>query len=256
MNRPLPLESVKLLRLKTDSVIVGFSRGKDSIALLDLCKERFDRVEAFFCYVVPDLEFEERYLRYAERRWDIKIHRMPHWFLPGMIRSGWYRAPTKGGRKCPKLKESDIYDEMRQQTGIDWVATGRKADDSIWRRSTVHHTPSGLFDKRREAWPLVWWSNQAVFNYLKIKAIPLPGEYAACKESIGSFKLPELQFIKQKHPNDFARITRFFPFIESQLAREEFRKGWAESQQASEIHDAEDLPNRTEERPIQPANPE
>ena len=40
------------------SVLVGFSCGKDSIVTLDLCFRFFDKVQPFFMYYVPGMEFQ------------------------------------------------------------------------------------------------------------------------------------------------------------------------------------------------------
>ena len=50
-TRPL-FRTVETAAAITDSVLVSFSGGKDSVATLDLCVKHFRHVEGFFMYYV------------------------------------------------------------------------------------------------------------------------------------------------------------------------------------------------------------
>ena len=64
----LLFDPIKTQASVTDSVIVGFSGGKDSIVTLDLCFRYFKTVKPYFMYLVPGLDFQEKMLkRYEER---------------------------------------------------------------------------------------------------------------------------------------------------------------------------------------------
>lgn len=74
----LLFEPIKTQARLTDSVIVGFSGGKDSIVCLDLCMRYFQNVKPYFMYLVPGLEFQEDMLRRYEARYGVEITRLPH----------------------------------------------------------------------------------------------------------------------------------------------------------------------------------
>lgn len=80
------LQPVQTAAVLTDSVIVGFSGGKDSVVSLDLCARYFKRVEAYFMYYVPGLSFQERMLEWAENRYGISIYRLPHFELSQFLK--------------------------------------------------------------------------------------------------------------------------------------------------------------------------
>lgn len=71
-------DPIKTQAKVTDSVIVAFSGGKESIVTLDLCFRYFKNVRAFFMYICPDLSFQERTLEWYEKKYQTEIIRIPH----------------------------------------------------------------------------------------------------------------------------------------------------------------------------------
>lgn len=63
----LLFDPIKTQSRVADSVIVGFSGGKDSIVTLDLCFKYFKRVVPFFMYLVPELEFQEKNVKMVRK---------------------------------------------------------------------------------------------------------------------------------------------------------------------------------------------
>lgn len=64
---------------------------------------------------------------------------MPHFENSDFYRLGSFREPDY---TIPKVKINNIYEYVRQNTGIDWIAGGEKISDSIVRRAMLKHSGS------------------------------------------------------------------------------------------------------------------
>jgi phosphoadenosine phosphosulfate reductase len=210
------------------AAIVGVSCGKDATATLDLCHKHLDRVEAYFLYLVPGLEFQERYLSYLERRYSIKILRLPHWGLTDLFRGNTFRFARRASTEVRRLKAKDIDAYVRKQTGIDWIATGEKACDSVERNAMIRQA-NGINPLRRHFWPLAFWQQSTVYNYLKTNSIALPPDYSLSSRdvknrtsmSFGDLWYKNLAWIRDRFPRDFAKIVELFPMVPAQICKYE-----------------------------------
>lgn len=210
-------DPIKTMRAVSDSVLVAFSGGKDSVVTLDLCAKYFDRVEAFFMYLVPGLEFQERMLTWYERKYGIHIHRLPHMDTSTMLRYGAFTVPDYN---VPQIGINDIYDYMRRETGIPWIAAGERISDSIWRRAMIKH--SGSIDwQRGRFYPLAEWNKNEVMQYIKKARLKLGEDSKKLGFSFRSLDGKELSVIKRIYPDDYKKILRVFPFAEASVLRYE-----------------------------------
>lgn len=212
---------VKQAAALTDSVCVGFSTGKDSIVALDLCRRHFKQVTAFFMYVVPGLSFQEAYLAQAERRYGIKIVRLPHWSLSTAFQVNYYRPGSDLSAQTPEVGIVDAEAMMRRDHGATWFAYGQKKNDSLERRGMISAC-GGVDVKSRRLYPVGDFSDKAIFAYMKHRRLPVPIDYQLFGHSFGILEPLELRQIRQHYPSDFAKIIAVFPEIEACIAREDF----------------------------------
>lgn len=227
-KQPPPLGVIERAKsLGIDQVIVGVSCGKDSIATLDLCHKHLSRVAAYFLYLVPGLSFQERYLSYLERRYaPLQILRLPHWSLSRLFRGNTFRFVHRGSYKTRILHARDTDAYLRQQTGIDWIATGEKACDSVERNAMIRRV-DGVDTRRRRFWPLAYWQQASTYNHLKTNAIALPPDYSLSAASFqpssscsfGDLWYRDIAWVKERYPADFAKIVELFPLLPAQLIR-------------------------------------
>lgn len=200
----------------TDSVLVGFSGGKDSVVTLDLCMKYFKNVVPYFMYLVKGLEFQEKTIRYYENKYDVEMLRVPHFMLSDFLRYGSFRMPDLD---VPIIKTVDLYNYMRNETGVYWICAGERISDSIVRRAMIKN--SGTIDsKRGRIYPVAQWNKSNIMSYLKINKLPLSLENKTLGFSFRSLMGEDMIKIKEYFPDDFEKIKRDFPLIEASIKKE------------------------------------
>ncbi len=211
----LLFDPIKTQSRVTDSVIVGFSGGKDSLVTLDLCFKYFKNVKPFFMYLVPDLEFQEQMLRRYEERYNTEIIRLPHFETSEFLKYGSF---TMADWNVDIVGINDTYEYLRQTTGIHWIAAGERCADSIVRNAMIKK--SGSIDyKRGRFYPIAYWKKQEVLEYIKYKKLYLSPEQKSLGFSFRSLAGSELAVIKQLYPKDYEKILKVYPFAEAGVIR-------------------------------------
>lgn len=132
-------DTLKLLKEKaevSDSCLVAYSGGKDSLVVMDLCMKTFRNVVPFFMYFVPGLAVIDKQLAYCKERWGKDVLMYPHWLLYRCLKNGIYCDEHFSKDEMPEPTLLDIYTWVRQETGISFLATGAKKSDSSGKSAT------------------------------------------------------------------------------------------------------------------------
>lgn len=210
-------DPIKTMAKITDSVLVGFSGGKDSAACLDLCFKYFKNVKPFFMYLVPGLEFQEKTIRYYEEKYGTEILRVPHFMISDFLRYGTYRMPDLS---VPMVKTVELYNYLRESTGIYWICAGERIADSIVRRAMIKES-SSIDVKRGRFYPIAYWNVKQIRAYNKQNKLPLSLENKALNHSFRSLMPEEIKNIKEVFPKDYEKIKSFFPLVEASIKKGE-----------------------------------
>lgn len=211
----LLFDPIKTMSKVTDSVIVGFSGGKDSIVCADLCFRYFRNVKLYFMYLVPGLEFQEKMLRWYENKYKTEIIRIPHFEVSEFLKYGSF---TLYDHNVDVVGITDTYEYIRQKTGIHWIAAGERCADSIVRNAMIKQ--SGSIDyKRGRFYPIAYWKKNDVMQYIKHKKLYLSPEQKKLGFSFRSLAGSELAVIKENYPEDYKKILKIYPFAEAGVVR-------------------------------------
>jgi phosphoadenosine phosphosulfate reductase len=237
--RPLPFDLMQRFvdQHHPNGIIVGCSGGKDSVATMDVCR-RFlpnTKIVAYFMYIVKGLSFQEDYLSYLQRRYNIEtIIRVPFApYLAKWFRHGLFRHPTAESRAVKNVKFRDIDAYVRKVSGLHWIANGERACESVQRNAMLRQC-DGVSEKRGRVFPLTYWNDAMVWQYLRQRKVALAPEYG--KMGLGrSFASlhggSQLAAVKRWYPEDFEKIVRVFPLCRVVVERWDARVKNARQQQ-------------------------
>lgn len=221
-------EVCRWVRQHTDTVLVAFSLGKDSLTALWRVRQHFPRVVPFYLYLAPGLGFVDRTLAYYERALGIDIVQLPHPTVYQWLSTATLQPPERAtaliGANLAEYDYDFVYTLVAEQAGVadalPWVADGIRAADSGMRRLT--HTQRGPVDLRLRKFHPVHDLNTADVNrVLDALGVDLPVDYRLFGRTFDGLDHRFLAPIREHFPDDYAVLRRWYPFIELDF----FRRG-------------------------------
>ncbi|MDR2489720.1 MAG: hypothetical protein LBD42_09585 [Desulfovibrio sp.] len=210
-------------------ILLSFSGGKDAWAAWLGIREHFDpaKITPFYYYLVPDLEFVEDYLTYAEGILGTRITRLPNPRFYEMLNDCVYqppdRWPTILNLNLPRFTWDDVHracEASRELPEKCWCAVGLRSADSVQRRTALR-THGVVNDKRRVFYPVWDWKIDRVYEELEHNRIKLPVDYNLFGRTFDGIYLLYLYNIKKHYPRDYERILEWFPLADLEIWRYE-----------------------------------
>ncbi|GAB1462278.1 phosphoadenosine phosphosulfate reductase domain-containing protein [Pedobacter sp.] len=200
---------------KTDTVILFYSSGKDSIALLDMLAKRFKKVVVVLMYFVKGLEHIERFISFSEKNYkNIEVIQVPHWCLTHIQKNGLFCSPNP---KIKTLKLADVISSVRLRTGIDYVVLGMKQADNMNRRIMLRGHENEAISSTNLVYPLSKWKDSEVLRYLKNNKLPQPVQYGNKRSNGAGFDIDVFLYLQKHYPNDLRMILDKYPLSEKLL---------------------------------------
>jgi len=127
-----------------DKLLVSYSGGKDSLAVLGVCQEQRRQVEGFFMFFVAGLDYSRYWCEYAADTFKIKVHQIQHWGASQLLRNGNFCVP----QNVPKLTLKEVEAVIKRNTQIEWIGYGYKTCDSLERRGILSMWPNGINEQQ------------------------------------------------------------------------------------------------------------
>lgn len=220
-------------RLKAEDrpVLVAFSGGKDAIACTLALIEAGIEVHLAYLYGVPGrtpgraLDFVEDGLQYAEKKLGLRIGRFPHPSFYRQLNNFVFASPERvfeiTEAALPTPSHEDIWNAIRDDFQLEqstWVADGVRAADSPYRRASL--SKHGVMKlSTRKVSPIHDWVKAEWSAILERHAWKLPVDYEMFGRSFDGIDRRFLEPVKNRFPDDYARILEWFPLAELELLR-------------------------------------
>jgi hypothetical protein len=223
---PLPGPQVlDQIAADTDTILLAFSCGKDSIAAWLTCRDRFARIVPFYMYLIPHLNFVEASLAYYEDFFGTPILRVPHpslyRMLTGLVMQPLERIRVIEAAGLPTFDYDTLTDLIKKELGLDkhqFTASGVRAADSPTRRAAM--TQYGPINWNRHYFYPVWDMLKAdLIALLTDSRIALPVDYLWFGRSFDGIDYRFLEPIRHHAPQDYETIRQWFPLVEMELIR-------------------------------------
>ena len=218
-------QTIAEVRKTQSETLLAFSTGKDAIATWLQLREHFDKVHAYYLYLVPGLEFVEESLAYYEKFFGAKITRLPHPSLHRWLNSFTFQPPERVAvikqAQLPWHDYKDIRQVMIEDKGLQedmLVADGVRAADSPMRRIAL--ATHGSISLNQGRYHPIWDFLKAdLIRVFKNADVKLPIDYTLFGRSFDGLDLRFLLPLKKHRPADYKRVLEWFPCAELEIFR-------------------------------------
>lgn len=221
-------ETISTICQRTDTVLLAFSCGKDSLGCWLELRKHFRRIVPFYMYLVPELEFIERSLAYYEQFFGCRIARYPHPSLYRMLRNQVFQPPehrlTIEAAQLPIFDYRAVYGMVREKEGLPdecYAASGVRAVDSPYRMIAIKRY-GPINHKAKQFYPIWDWNKERLLAEIQQSKALLPVDYRLFGRSFDGLDFRFLDGIKRHFPRDYQRILDYFPLADLELKRREY----------------------------------
>ena len=182
-------------------------------------------VVPFYFSIFPvELEIEKRIVGFYEDFFKTDVHVYPHPCCYEIFTELLFMGPAQvrvmeliGVRDVRSMKWIDSHASESLNPG-GFTVYGLKKSDSFNRACVLNK--GHINTKLRKAYPMAYCGDRAVFSLLQAHGCPLPDCYAEIGESLDSFRIPTMDYIRRKSPSDWETIKQLQPLIELEYARQ------------------------------------
>lgn len=210
---------------KSDTCILSFSCGKDSIAAYLQLRKYFANIHLVFLYGVPDLSFELESLAYFEKAFGQRILRYPTVNFYEQLAHYMYQPPCN----IDAIFASNIfipeYDDIFSAAKSDlklpqetYTAVGVRMMDSLTRRLSINKTGAENI-RRRQFFPVFDWPIDKVLGEIRAAGLKLPRDYEIWGRSWDGYQAAFMYPLREHYPEDYKKILEYFPLLELDFLR-------------------------------------
>jgi hypothetical protein len=211
--------------------ILAFSCGKDSICAWLKMREYFTKIVPVYLdrFPVPP-QFVVDSIEYYQDYFGQRIYRLPHPDVAGYLRSGTMQSARIAsiGRQYKwdnPLAYDRLWEGVRHASQMPdaFTAIGERIDDNHMRRVAIK-AHGAVTHTKRTFYPIFDYKKEDILKSLQDAKIKLPPDYRIYKNTIDGIDYRYMKPLKDNCPVSYDWIKTWYPFVEADLLRIEYRK--------------------------------
>ena len=210
-----------------DTIVLAFSRGKDSLATWLELRETFTIIP-YYCYMVPGgLSYERDSLDYYEDYFGQHIARFVHPIFWKNINDFVFQPPERVRKireiDYPDHEQYDLAQLVAAMHGLEgnYTAFGYRAKDDPRRGVLVQREGPLGFANFRYFWPIWDWNIEQVSTRVNGAGLALPVDYELWGRTNTAIDYQFGSIIRDKLPEDWERLCFWYPLLEAEMFRHE-----------------------------------
>lgn len=212
----------------SDTVLLGFSAGKDSLSAWLQLRRYFKRVVPVYFYYVPGIRFIEDSLRYYEDFFGVRIHRLPDESFFNIVDGCIYQPPERvklfdGAELHRGLTRHEVFDWLRKKYDAKYalVGDGSKMSDSLRRRLTFV-TYGTLYPHKQKFYSVFDWKDDDMEREIRAAGCKLAVDYRHFKRTWEGARNEQNIALREFSPEDYETLKMWMPLLEADAARRRF----------------------------------
>jgi len=215
----------RVRELAGSTILLSFSRGKDSIAMWLYLRDHFEIVPYYLDWI-PSLSWVDESIAYYEAFFGQRIIRLPHPLFWQYLNSFFFQPPERvaviRAINFPTYDLADVDTMLRAWLGLEtYTAVGMRGADGIMRRNLMKQQ-GVLGTKRRKYFYPIWdWDIKQVGRIILDSGVKLPADYEMWGRTATDFTYDYLSAVRDRYPDDYRRVLEWFPLADLELFRHE-----------------------------------
>lgn len=226
-------EKIPLIKNKVH--ILHFSTGADSVACYLRLKEWGIKPILIYDYFLPDIPMVNNYIDYFEKKFDVKIYKLPStlyyeqtdnalWQLPVKARETFRNHITKYEywKKTTNKIRNEILKYLNLKKEEVIFHKGLRYTDGQFRYLSI--IKNGVLTKQNTFLPIASFKVSDIQEILKKYDCKLPIEYGLWGISFESPRSWNAELIEKNCPKSWEYMKQYFPMIQTLKYRDNYNK--------------------------------
>ena len=222
-------------KIKDKLHILHFSTGADSVACYLRLKEWGIKPILIYDYFLPHIPMVDNYIDYFEKKFNVKVYKLPSKLYAQHIDNALYQCPVKSRENFRneitpyelwKWDSNRLRKKILQELGLKKERVvfhkGIRYTDGQLRYISIKK--NGVYHKDGSFFPIASFKISDIQNILRKYGCKLPIEYKLWGISLEAPRSWNIGLIRENCPTSYEYICKYFPMIKLLEHRDEFNK--------------------------------